>query len=218
MIIKRVQILDNQTEWERFEAEIKNQFSIFKELPQFKGSGSHIAWHTFLDAFEKNEESTFDVLATLRIIKRSNHPREIAVAGMLAFLWEYEGNYVSHVDGFCYLLTLNGHDLFDIFRRKYVKSLEDISNVDVFTKLLFLEEHGFGIINREEDRELRNKIAHHDFTLDASGKLTIKDEEVDIALRFNELCDFNHKTLVTLCSLDPLEGNCHLKCSVNKKL
>ena len=88
-----MQILDNQTEWEKFEAEIKNQFSLFKELPQVEGSvshtaGSHIAWHTFLDAFEKNDASSFDVLATLRIIKKCNHPREIVVAGLLAFLWE----------------------------------------------------------------------------------------------------------------------------------
>ena len=85
MIIKQVQILDNQTEWEKFEAEIKNQFSLFKELPQVEGSvshtaGSHIAWH--------NDASSFDVLATLRIIKKCNHPREIVVAGLLAFLWE----------------------------------------------------------------------------------------------------------------------------------
>ena len=105
------------------------------------------------------------------------------------------------------MLIANGHDLFD---QKYIKSLEDIGNVNMFSKLEFLKEHGFGILKRDNDRQLRNKIAHHDFTLDSSGKLTIRNEEVDIALRFNELCNFNHKTFDTLCSLD-LEGTCYQK-------
>ncbi len=171
-------------------------------MPQFKGSSWHIAWHTLLDIFEKSDLNTFDVLATLRIIKKSDNPRETAVAGMLAFLWEYEGNYMSCVDGFCFLLTANGHDLFDIIHRKYVKSLEDIGNVDISTKLRFLEEHGFGILNREEDQQFRNKIAHHDFILDGSGKVTIKNKEVNVASRFSELRKFNHKIIHTLGGLD----------------
>lgn len=92
---------------------------------------------------------------------------------MLAFLWEFEGSYISCVDAFCFLLVTNGHDLFDLFKRKYVKSLEDIGNVDISTKLQFLEEHSFEIFRRTKDKNLRNKIAHHDFTLDVSGRLFI---------------------------------------------
>jgi len=119
---------------------------------------------------------------------------------MLAFLWEYEGNYVSCVDAFCFLLVTNGHDLFDLIRRKYVKSLEEIGNVDIFTKLTFLEEHNFGIFKREKDRVFRNKIAHHDFLLNNSGKVQINNEVVDIGLRFNELSSFNSKVFKTLYS------------------
>lgn len=122
------------------------------------------------------------------------------VAGMLAFLWEYEGSYTSGVDAFCFLLITNGHDIFDSIRRKYVKSLEEIGNVDIYTKLTFLEEHNFGIFKRDEDRELRNKIAHHDFNLDGSGKVLIKNKEVDLASRFNELHSFNHKVFEILFS------------------
>jgi hypothetical protein len=119
---------------------------------------------------------------------------------MLAFLWEYEGNYVSCIDAFCFLLVINGHDLFDLIRRKYVKSLEEIRNVDVSIKLMFLEEHNFGIFKREKDRILRNKIAHHDFQLDNSGNVSISDAVVDFGPRFNELSSFNSKVFKTLFS------------------
>jgi hypothetical protein len=119
---------------------------------------------------------------------------------MLAFLWEYEGNYVSCIDAFCFLLITNGHDLFDLIRRKYVKSLEEIRNVDVSIKLTFLEEHNFGIFKREKDRMLRNKIAHHDFQLDDSGNVQISDAVVDCGSRFNELSSFNSKVFKTLYS------------------
>lgn len=117
---------------------------------------------------------------------------------MLAFLWEYEGNYTSCVDAFCFLIITNGHDLFDPIRRKYVKSLEEIGNIDMSIKLMFLEEHNFGIFKRDKDRELRNKIAHHDFVLDDSGKVLINNKEVNIALQFDELRSFNHKVFMTL--------------------
>jgi hypothetical protein len=117
---------------------------------------------------------------------------------MLAFLWEYEGNYISCVDAFCFLLITNGHDLLDIIRRKYVKSLEEIGDVDVYTKLRFLEEHDFGIFKREKDRVLRNKIAHHDFRIDDSGKVHIDNEVVDMSERFEELGSFDSKVSTIL--------------------
>jgi hypothetical protein len=126
--------------------------------------------------------------------------RARAVAGMLAFLWEYEGDYVSCVDAFCFLLITNGHDLFDLIRRRYVKSLEEIGNVDVSIKLTFLEEHNLGIFKRDKDRVLRNKIAHHDFLLNSLGEVQINNEVVDIGLRFNELSSFNSKVFKTLYS------------------
>jgi hypothetical protein len=119
---------------------------------------------------------------------------------MLAFLWEYEGDYVSSLDAFCFLLVANGHDLFNLIRRVYAKTLEEIDNVDAFTKLAFLREHHFGILEREKDRVLRNKIAHHDFRLDDSGKILINNAIVDVGLKFNELCSFNEKVFDTLHS------------------
>jgi hypothetical protein len=132
------------------------------------------------------------------MIRSTNNNREAAVARMLAFLWMYEVDYVRCIDAFCYLLTENGHDLF--YRQKYVHGLKDIGMVDVYTKLNFLEEHNFALLRREEDEELRNKIAHHDFIIDSSGKVFIHNKEVNVGLRFNELSSFTHKVFETFCS------------------
>lgn len=183
-------------EWERFKTETKKQTSTFLELTKNKG----IAKHVILDAFDEGPEEGADILATLRIIRASNNKRETAIAGMLAFLWVYEVDYVSCIDAFCYLLTANGHDLFNVLRRKYVHGLKDIGIVDVFTKLNFLDEHNFGLLRREEDELLRNKIAHHDFIIDDSGKVFIDKKEVDVGSKFNELHSFTHKVFMTFSS------------------
>ena len=180
-------------DWEKFKTETKKQLSTFVK------SSEHTK-HVILDTFDRKHDHTMDVLATLRIIRASNNQRETAVAGMLAFLWEFEGSYVSCVDAFCYMLVANGHDLFDIIHRKYAKSLEDIGNLNISTKLQFLEEHNFRIFKRTEDKTLRDKIAHHDFKLDNSGKVLINNNVVDIGSRFSGLCSFTHKVFETFCS------------------
>jgi hypothetical protein len=82
---------------------------------------------------------------------------------MANFLLDYETEYLLCVDSTCYLLIANGHDLLDIRTRKYSKSIEEINKVDPSLKLAFLHEHGIDIFEREEDRRLRNKIAHQQF-------------------------------------------------------
>lgn len=145
------------------------------------------------DLFDALPEDKFDLIATLRIIRSSKNKREMTVAGMMAFLWIYEIEYVKCLDAFCYLLIRNGHDLFDLLRKKYVKDLKDIGKVDVYTKLNFLEEHKFGLLRRPIDETLRNKIAHHDFIIDDSGKVLVDNKEIDVGERFNQLFRFENK-------------------------
>lgn len=95
--------------------------------------------------------------------------------------------------------TSNGHDLFNSFKRKYAVSFADIGEVDVATKLGFLEEHNFRVFNRKKDRELRNKIAHHDFLLDETGKIKIDGVEVNVLSRHQDLMNFVAKVLLTFC-------------------
>lgn len=185
-----------ETEWEKFISETKNQISTFLG----KGKDQGTAKHVMVDAFEEEPDCVRDILATFNLRRLSNNERENTVAGLLSFLWVYEVEYGRCIDAFCYLLTENEHDLFFPLRQKYVHGLEEIGKVDVYTKLNFLKEHKFGLLERKEEQEIRNKIAHHDFIIDNSGKVFIAGKEVDIGSKFNALTSFTHKVFVTFCS------------------
>lgn len=185
-----------EEDWAKFKTETKKQLSTFANLTEHSVTAKHLLY----DTFDKINDHSFDVITTFRIINQSNNPREIAIVGMMAFLWEYEGSYMTCIDAYCYLLVLNGHDLYDIFHYRYTKSLEEIAEVSISIKIKFLKEHDFEKFIRKEDRKLRNKIAHHDFTVDKSGKVMIENKEVDVGLRFSELVEFTKIVFETFCS------------------
>jgi hypothetical protein len=89
--------------------------------------------------------------------------------------------------------VLNGHDLLDLIKRKYVTTMKEIADVDSSTKLSFLKEHKFGMIVREQDKKLRNKIAHGEYTLSNDGKLEIDGKDVNIGSRLLEILEFGSK-------------------------
>lgn len=184
-----------ETEWEQFKRIAKPHVLAFKRLYGEKANAKQLV----LDFFDTNAElSNDDIVATLPTIYSSDNKREATVVAMLAFLWAYESSYVSCLDACCYMLTVTGHDLFNLENRKYVRTLEEIGNVSTYTKIEFLKEHGFTIFERTKDRQLRNKIAHHDFTIDSDGKVLINKETIDIIERFEELICFAPKVYVTL--------------------
>jgi hypothetical protein len=193
-------------EWEQFESELKEQLSVF-----IRSSKNREKRRDVLDSMQKaladtlkqsNELDTFaHILSRLLEKFETFDKKEVTIIQMFNFLWTYETHYVLWVDIFCCLLVGNGHDL--SFRGKYVSSFEEIGNVDVHTKLKFLEAHNFKIFNRKQDRKLRNKIAHHDFLLYDSGILQVKGETIDINQRLSDLVDFTTKVMKTFneCSI-----------------
>lgn len=185
-----------QPDWEQFKAHTKEQITLYLKSAENKPQARHL----LMDLFDKDPESEYDVSATLHLIHSTPNKRDAAVVGMMAYLWMYEVDYVRCLDAFCYLLISNGHDLFHSLRNKYVKSLDDIGRVDVYTKLNFLEEHSFGLLKRPEDMALRNKIAHHAFVIDHSGKVFIAKKEVEVGEKFNNLVGFQHQVFLAYCS------------------
>jgi hypothetical protein len=129
-----------------------------------------------------------DVL--VEIIKETKEMQKKVPIFMASYFWLYEGAYTFCIDFFCSLLIKNGHDLFDPFNKEYVFSFRDIQSVETATKLKFLKCHDLEIFDRQEDRKLRNKIAHHDFVLDNSGLLKIGGKTVNIIERHKNLLEF----------------------------
>jgi hypothetical protein len=134
----------------------------------------------------------------------SGHPEDSSFFKAASFLLLFETGYLTYVDIICLLLTKNGHDIF--FRRKYCTSLEEIGLVDTFTKFGFLKEHGFGTIIREDDRQLRNNIAHLNYTIKDQDTIMVGSEEnVNIHERVKDLIKFIVTiNFITVKALEPL--------------
>jgi hypothetical protein len=181
-----------EADWEQFKSETKKQIAVFKGIESNKAKDAKYV----LDVLNSNPEKSVPVLMCSIPVyynPEERDPKDVTIAEMSAFLWDYESGYMNCVDTYCYLLTANGHDLFDIINRKYVKTIEDIRNVDVSSKLRFLKEHGFGLLERKEDRNLRNKIAHNDFVLCDDGQVKFGNKVVDVKERMEELGFFKLK-------------------------
>ena len=178
--------------WEKFETETKKQLSTFIKK---SSKTTQVAHRTISYVLENMSFRDFNIMDTLNIIRQNTNKRETAIAGMMAFLWEFEGSYKIWVDAYCYLLVKNHHDLF--FNRNYVKSLEDIRDVSISAKLIFLENHDFKIFKRTNDRKLRNNIAHHNFAVRDSGIVIIDKQEVDVGSRFRDLIRFKNTVFET---------------------
>jgi hypothetical protein len=139
-------------------------------------------------------EKAIDVLNTLNnVLKHTSNKEERSTLSMAMFFWQFEGLYVCRLDFFCLLLVASGHDLFNLIRRKYVSSIDEIGEVDLSTKFKFLDVHKLKMLNREEDQRIRNKIAHHDFSLDDKGNILVDGEIADFVSKIHDLNEFVSK-------------------------
>jgi len=120
---------------------------------------------------------------------KSSHPEDLSFFKTSSFLLVFETGYLTFVDIICLLLIKNGHDIF--YRMKYCTSLEEIGLVDTSIKFRFLKEHGFGAIIREDDRQLRNNMAHLNYTIKDQNIITVGSaENVNIHERVKDLLKF----------------------------
>lgn len=186
---------------------IKKQLSIIEQLPNSeevltkirflagKNPSSNIDVDVFLKAIGKKDTGK----ATKRQ-RRITKEREINILLMSGFLWKYEGTYLTCIDIMCYMLVATGHDLFNSIKRQYVDSIEEIGEVDLSTKLKFLDRHDFGLINRKQDQKLRNKIAHHDYYFDEDGEICSGNEYIHMRSRFSDFAAFAGDVYITICN------------------
>jgi hypothetical protein len=177
-----------EEEWKTPKDEIKKLLSEMCKLPHAQ------EWLNQMTA-EREGEATISDLKTLMNLKVASK-NDATIVFLSCFLWAFEGYYLANLDWVCFILIKNGHDLFDPIRRKYVKSFKDLRNIDISTKFQFLEEHDFEALIRDQDRKLRNKIAHHSFSLLDNGELKVEDESLDISSRLNGLLDFTGQLVI----------------------
>lgn len=148
----------------------------------------------FTNILEKSVSWTSSLAGiTQRNLKSSNQLKQIEDISFLktaAFLVFFEGVYLSYINVVCLLLIKNGHDLYNIYTKKYVNELKDIEAVDSCTKFEFVKLHGFGLIVRNDDRYLRNKIAHLNYTIIDEDRIKMDGSNINIHNRSFDLFTF----------------------------
>ena len=118
----------------------------------------------------------------------------------MEYLWLFEGGYVSGIiDLFCLMIAslderfLSGIDtrLDASYRtQNSARAIDEVGDLALCKKFEFLERHGFMGVVRYDLKELRNQVAHQDFTLKKDGKVLIDSTEIEIDWKVMELRTF----------------------------
>jgi hypothetical protein len=148
----------------------------------------------FTNILEKSVSWTSSLAGiTQRNLKSSNQLKQkedISFLKTAAFLVFFEGVYLSYINIVCLLLIKNRHDLYNTYTKKYVNELKNIEAVDSCTKFEFVKLHGFGLIVRNDDRHLRNKIAHLNYTIIDEDRIKLEGSNINIHNRSFDLFTF----------------------------
>jgi hypothetical protein len=142
-------------------------------------------------ASDDDRKARESLIAIMEITKKKNIRKyDKSLLGLSGYLFSVEGGYAGYMNFFCILLISQGHDLYDFFMRKFVYTFEDVANVNMQTKELFLKEHNLDLFNKGYNRKIRNSIAHCDFEIENDGTVKIKGEKIDIYKEIFKLIDF----------------------------
>lgn len=189
----------------QFKCEVEKQLSV---LDKSQKSNELVIRTVFDNFYAKMEDINIDVF--IKEFKTQSQ-RARAILTMAMYLWEYEGRVSFCINILCFLLTSNGHDLYDDYRKKYVKTFEDIESVGISRKCEFLMHHGFGIFDEnknqklKEFRKLRNDVAHYKLSVRDDGKImfynkdTKRLQEVPLILVHGDLMEFASDMLLIIC-------------------
>jgi hypothetical protein len=171
-------------------AEYKNiLLKEFTAIPKENFAGS------FRNFFEVIANSTSWGLKLADITQRNLKDKQIhdddaSFLSTAVFQVFFEGIYISYINAICLLLIGNGHDLYNGYSKKYCTNLAEIEEIDCYTKFEFIKIHGFGNVIRNEDRWLRNKIAHLKYNIIDRDNIKIENNKIDLRKRNFDLMTF----------------------------
>ncbi len=184
-----ISLEESDLKLKKLKNELRKQYLISTKSPRVLGLVS------IINNFLRDHTRALPNLNTLgSLVNESKSKKEQNILQMVSFLWIYEGFYMTLFDLFCAILVFNDHDLYDPFNHDFVKSPDDIAKVQIPIKEKFLEKHEFGALIRGSDKDLRNRIAHHDFSLDGNDNVVINGKPTNIATRVSDLMNFIVKT------------------------
>ena len=143
------------------------------------------------DCQKKDKETRKSITAILSLIRvKGMSEYKKSLVGLASYLFVVEGVFASYMNLVCLMLVYQGHDLYNFFDRDFARSLDEIANVNMQTKELFLKEHGFELFNKGFNRKLRNAIAHCDFEIEEDGTVRAKGDRFHMLHELLRLCEF----------------------------
>ena len=137
----------------------------------------------------------WSIIKSLKVIQKSFEAKggseyEKAFTRLIFYLFAAEGGFTNYMNLVCFLLTLQGHDLYNYFNGKFACSINEIAKVESLTKERFLDKHGFGLFNKGWDRKMRNSIAHYDFDIEDNGTTKIEGNPTDVKKKVRQMLSF----------------------------
>jgi len=100
---------------------------------------------------------------------------EDALLRLTYVLFLTEGLLAFYINTIVYCLIRNEHhDIWFEMKQKFVSSFEELSEVPLSIKLKFLDIHGFDFFSDICRTDLRNAVAHQDFSIESDGTIYIK--------------------------------------------
>jgi hypothetical protein len=189
----------------QFKSQVEKHLSVLGKSPKSK---EDVIETVFDNYYCKMEDINIDVF--IKDLKPENQ-RARAILDMALYLWEYEGRFSFCINMLCFLLISNGHDLYHDYKKRYVKSFEDVESISIARKCQFLTHHGFEIFNEKKNkvlekfRQLRNDVAHYNLIIRGDeGKIKVYNyetknwEQVPLILFHGDLMEFSSDMLMIL--------------------
>jgi hypothetical protein len=110
---------------------------------------------------------------------------------LYGFLFENKNQYMRFVDAMCYLLVINGQNLFNVRLGKYAETLDEIRKTSVIQKISFLNKNSFCFFKRKYCKvrnggEIPSTDLMSEKELDAALKNLLL-EITEIAVRTNNI-------------------------------
>ncbi|MDH5447960.1 MAG: hypothetical protein OEY24_06005 [Candidatus Bathyarchaeota archaeon] len=156
--------------------------------------------------------------------KNEDNRRLLTVIGLFRYLGLIESIGAQFVDLLVLLLVANGHEFHverehEVPRIVHATTLRDLRNAFLGPKVRFLERCGLKKTSKLIDVDLRNSIAHLDFEIDESGKVSARSQgeskkEINVLQKIDE---FNRRFLMLFFMFNEIQDHV-LSAPTDKKL
>ena len=170
-----VRQVDDYKETEKLLKSMFHTIEIAKEFhyPEF------VIFNEMCNSFKERWKEALNVSEILRGLKTEiRYPslRYKSMSKMLAYLGLVESLGASLVDAVLILFISNGKDVHTRGpMTRHVTKVKELEKIDLSYKLNFLKNEGLELFNKLINRDVRNTIAHLNFTVQNDGEIRKSD-------------------------------------------